>query len=243
MIVKDRAVVLRSIDYQDSSKIVGLLTQENGKVTVIAKGAKSAKSKYAGLLQAGNILEVLFYLKPNREIQVLSDASFEVKAYPIHFDMDKLALLMPTLEMVDQLVNDQEQSVDFFEFLWSMISWIIQEEKSVKSLFPYVLIRLAELSGIAIHFDTEHFNAQWMYYLNSDDGLVSTEAQSGLAIKLLPEQAYYIFLACNRKGKRILEQTFDDYEIKNLIHHLDVYFKQHIEGLRDRRSDEIFNDL
>lgn len=243
MIVKDRAVVLRSIDYQDSSKIVGLLTQKNGKITVIAKGAKSPKSKYAGLLQAGNILEVLFYLKPNRNIQVLSDASLEVKAYPIHFDMDKLALLMPTLEMVDQLVNDQEQSTDFFEFLTGMITWIIQEEKPVKSLFPYVLIRLADLSGIALHVESDSYEAQKIYYLNSDDGLISTETGSGLAIKLLPGQAYYIFLACSRKGKRILEHQFDDFEIKNLIHHLDVYFKQHIEGLRDRRSDEIFNNL
>ncbi len=243
MIIKDRAVVLRCIDYQNSSKIVGLLTQHNGKITVIAKGAKSTKSKYAGLLQAGNILEVLFYVKPSRDIQVLSDASYEVKAYPIHFDMDKLALLMPTLEMVDQLVNDQEESADFFAFLSGMITWIIQEEKPVKTLFPYILIRLADLSGIALHFEMDTFETQHVYYLNSDNGLISSEAHSGLAIKLLPEQAYYIYLACNRKGKRILEQPFDDYELKNLIHHLDVYFKQHIEGLRDRRSDVIFNDL
>ncbi|TNE74775.1 DNA repair protein RecO [bacterium] len=243
MIVKDLGIVLRSIDYQDSSKIVGVLTREHGKITVIAKGAKSPKSKYAGLLQAGNILEMVYYEKPNRDIQVLSDASFETKAYPIHYDMEKLHLLMSTLEMVDQLVNDNEHSSDFFEFLSQMIQWVVQEKESVKHLFPYVLIRLADLSGIALHFEDELFESKNDYFINGDDGLISVESHSGLAIKLLPQQAFYTFLACNRKGKRILETTFDDYEIKNLIHHLDVYFKQHIDGLRDRRSDEIFNGL
>ena len=35
----------------------------------------------------------------------------------------------------------------------------------------------------------------------------------------------------------------DKFELKNLIHHIDVYFKLHIDDLHDRKSDEIFDDI
>lgn len=242
MILKDQAVVLKSIDFQDTSKIIGVLTKEHGKISIIAKGAKNPKSKYAGILQIGNVLEILFYHKDSREIQVLTDASFIVKAYPIHFNMDKLAVLMPTLEMIDQLVSEKAHSGEFFDFAQTYIKWLILEEKSVSVLFPYILVRLAELSGIQLSFEST-YEASTTYFLNGSDGNITEIPESGLSIKLLPNQALYLFLACNKLGKRLQLIPFDTYELKNLIHHLDVYFRQHIEGLRDRKSDDIFNGM
>lgn len=242
MVLKDQAVILKSIDFQDSSKIVGVLTKEHGKISLIAKGAKNPKSKYAGILQIGNVLEILFYHKETREIQILTDASFIVKAYPIHFNMDKLAVLMPTLEMIDQLVSEKAHSEEFFEFAQTYIKWLISEENSVAVLFPYILVRLAELSGIQLSFDGT-YDATKTYFLNGSDGNITEIPESELSIKLFPNQALYLFLACNNLGKRLQTIPFDSLELKNLIYHLDVYFRQHIEGLRDRKSDDIFSGM
>lgn len=242
MVQKDLAIVLKSIDYQDSSKIVGVLSKEHGKISLIAKGAKNPKSKYAGVLQIGNVLEIMFYQKENREIQILTDASFVLKAYPIHFDMEKLSILMPTIEMLDQLVTEKSHAAEFYQFGYSFIEWLIEQQISVKNLFPYVLVRLADLSGIQLSFEGD-FNDESTYFLNGSDGNITLIPESGLSIKLSVNQALYLFLACNQYGKRIQAISFDTFELKNLIHHLDVYFRQHIDGLRDRRSDLIFSGL
>ncbi|MBI5464877.1 MAG: recombination protein O N-terminal domain-containing protein, partial [Ignavibacteriales bacterium] len=43
MIVKTDAVVIKSMKYSDTSKIVALYTKEFGKLSVIAKGARANK--------------------------------------------------------------------------------------------------------------------------------------------------------------------------------------------------------
>ena len=40
MITNSKAIILRCIDYQESSKILTLLTPDHGKIAVIARGAK-----------------------------------------------------------------------------------------------------------------------------------------------------------------------------------------------------------
>jgi DNA repair protein RecO (recombination protein O) len=243
MVVKDQIIVLKTIDFKDTSKIVGVLSKEYGRISLIAKGAKNPKSKFSGVLQAGNILEALYYYKSGRDIHTLSDASFLIKAYPIHFDMEKLSILLPTLEMIEQLVSEQSHTVDFFTFTEGLISWLVQESQPVKTLFPYILVRLAELSGIQLNFENEQFEPEKDYYLNGELGLICTEVSSGLSIKLQPRQAHYLFLACSNRGKSVQNYSMDKFELKNLIHHIDVYFKLHIDDIFDRKSDEIFDDI
>lgn len=45
---KDTAIVLNRIEYAERDRILTLLTKEHGKITVIAKGVRSANSKLAG---------------------------------------------------------------------------------------------------------------------------------------------------------------------------------------------------
>ena len=44
-------VVIRETDYKDNDKIVTFLTAEYGKITVLAKGVKSIKSKNSSAVQ------------------------------------------------------------------------------------------------------------------------------------------------------------------------------------------------
>ena len=74
MIESTDAIVLRAIKYGDTSKIVTLYTRRFGKVAVIAKGARSAKSKFGSALEPMSLIQAVFYRKENREVQLLSQA-------------------------------------------------------------------------------------------------------------------------------------------------------------------------
>lgn len=51
MLSKWEGIVIRTIPYGESNKIVTLLTQEAGKITVMARGAKKPRSKLAAVTQ------------------------------------------------------------------------------------------------------------------------------------------------------------------------------------------------
>ena len=53
-----RAVLLRSIAYRESDRIVTMLTESHGKVALIARGARKSVRRFAGSLEPGCIVEI-----------------------------------------------------------------------------------------------------------------------------------------------------------------------------------------
>ena len=51
MLLKDEAICIRAIDYSETSQIVTFFTREHGKLGVMVKGAKRAKSAFGGPLE------------------------------------------------------------------------------------------------------------------------------------------------------------------------------------------------
>lgn len=75
-LIQTDAIVLHSFDYLESSRILRLATRDAGLQSVLAKGARRARSRFGTALDlfAGGTAQ--FYLKPGRDLNTL--AGFEV---------------------------------------------------------------------------------------------------------------------------------------------------------------------
>ncbi len=70
------AVVLHTLRYGETSKIVRLMTRDHGLQSVIAKGAMSSRSNFGARLQILSEGIARFYLRPSRDLHTLRE--FEV---------------------------------------------------------------------------------------------------------------------------------------------------------------------
>ena len=61
MFISTDAIILKNTPYQDSSIISRLFTREQGKLSVIFKGAKKNKGNLSGIIEPGNIINITFY--------------------------------------------------------------------------------------------------------------------------------------------------------------------------------------
>lgn len=244
MIIHTPAIVLRMVDFKESSKIVTLLTRDQGKVAVMVRGVMKPKSKFAGVIQPGNILDTVFYYKESRSVQNLTEASIERHTWKIRADVIKLAIASASLEMLGQLTHEKEENATLYEFGASLLGWLHDTDLSPLNLFPYVQMRLAFLMGVGIQAGPgcEEVIAPGAF-LNIDEGNIAMQQGSGMAYRLTEGQAQYIAIALGNKKSLILKKDFSAKEIKNLIHHLDVYLKHHIEDVKDRKSDYIFDQI
>ncbi len=240
MITTTKAIILRCIDYQDSSKILTVLSQTHGKISLIAKGAKRPKSKFAGSLEVGNILEVTYYYKSSRGVQTLSEVSIDYQSLEFRKDFERASILYSSLELITQLIHENEENQDFFAFSYNLIKWLGETETVSPSVLPYVQIRLAQLLGVGL---INAINNLETVYLNISSGEVSEQPDSELAYKLSDAQALFIQRVLTTQSKEIFNIQLNDSELKQLVHHLDVYFKYHVEGFKDRRSDSIFQKM
>ena len=89
-IVRTEAFVLKAFRYGETSMIYRLLTRDRGVVPVIARGARSPRSRLGAAVNAFRQLEVTYYDKPGREIQTLSEAEVVSEHREIASSLEKL---------------------------------------------------------------------------------------------------------------------------------------------------------
>ena len=240
MIAKTSAVVLKVINFSESSLIVTMMTIEHGKIAMIAKGARKPRNKFSGLLCPGQILEVVYYYKSTRNIQTLTEADYLHKLFRLRTDVFKMSLALSVLELVNQLTHENEINVPVFNFLIRFLPWLNDYSSPSKLILPYVQIQLADLSGIGLQRnETDESNV----YLNISNGEITNIPEGNSTIKLTHDQYTFIKLAVDVKKSSIFDLNLAKNELKDLIHHLDKYFRYHIEGIKERKSDHIFDQL
>lgn len=241
MITTSKAIILRCIDYQNSSKIITVLSQAHGKIALIAKGAKKPKSKLAGVIEVGNILEVTYYFKASRNIQTLSEASIIYQSLNFRKDFERASILYSSLELISQLVHENEENDQTFSFVFNFIRWLGDVEEIHASIFAYVQLRLTQITGIGLIDQSS--DSDETVYLNISSGTLADDPDSELAYKLTKKQSHFLKMGINTRNTDIFKIGIANSELKQLIYHLDVYFKYHIEGFKDRRSDTIFEQM
>jgi DNA repair protein RecO (recombination protein O) len=107
--VKDQAICLRAMDYSETSQIVTLLTRSHGRIQVIAKGAKRAKSSFGGPIERFSRGEILYLPNENsslytlREFHQLYDLVLTMSR---HLDAYHCALL--GTELLTKLIHDHD---------------------------------------------------------------------------------------------------------------------------------------
>ena len=241
MITHTRAIILRSVDYQESSKIITVLSQEHGKIALIARGARKPKSKLAGSIEVGNIIDAVYYYKSTRGVQSLTESSVAYASLSFRMDIEKAAILYAVLELAAQLVHDNEVNDQVFAFLNTFIQWLGEEEEVDPGLFPYVQVRCATICGIGLTDEIEDPGKN--VFLNITSGSISNEIDSELSYKLNVSQAQFLQSAISSRQRNVFGIGLKGVELKQLIRHLDVYYKYHIDGFKERRSDPIFEQM
>lgn len=99
-LIETEGLILKSFGLSEADKIVVLLTQNQGLVRGVAKGAKRLKSKFGGALEPFSIVQVEYFQKEERELvsirQIELVKSFFESAGNIQF-LQKFAYLAELL--------------------------------------------------------------------------------------------------------------------------------------------------
>lgn len=230
---------MKTVDFQESSLIVTVFSEEHGKIALIAKGAKKSRSKFMGMIQPGRLLSVIYYYKPTRSVQTLSDATYEYRLDSLTMEMSKMAVTMGFLELVTQVIHEGEINDPVYQFTRRFLIWLDRQEQVSTALFPYLQIRLADLLGLALQPVLD--NKTGRCYFNISEGTLAGQADAENAVLLTGRQRSFILDVLESRKAAVLHHNLDQKELKSLIHHLDVYFRYHLEGIKPRSSDAIFD--
>jgi len=167
-IVRTEAVVLRSLDYGETSQIVTLFTREKGKVGVMAKGARRPKSSFGATLQPMAYTQAVFYYKPTRTLQTLSESSHVESFHRLRRDLRRITVGLRIVELVDALMEAEDPAPDVFSLLVRAFRRLNAAGRRFPNVWPYVQLRFAQRLGVAPAVDRERVEA-----VTGDEGVLS----------------------------------------------------------------------
>jgi DNA repair protein RecO (recombination protein O) len=145
-IIKTEAMVLTKMDYGDTSKIVSLYTKDYGKLSAIIKGGRSPKSKIGLMVDPLNHIQVVFYKKDSRELQLISNADLITHFTLIKDDLEKLKYSHAVLELLKNLTVDHEVNEKLFKGVIRILNLINSGGEQPVILFGrFFMFFLAEL--------------------------------------------------------------------------------------------------
>ncbi|BBM68579.1 DNA repair protein RecO [Rhodothermus marinus] len=149
MIIRTEAIVLRTLPYGETSLIASLFTRAKGRLSVMAKGARLPGSRFGGTLQPPSCLQVVFYYRPTRELQTLSESSFAQYLSELGRNLEKLTLSLRMVELVHALLPPEEPMPEFFETFWQVLARLDAAPTRAWNLLPWFQLRLAAALGFA----------------------------------------------------------------------------------------------
>ena len=144
MIVKTEAVVVKRMDYRDTSLIVNLLTREFGRLTVIAKGARDPRNRLGPLLDSMNHLQVVLYKKEGRDLHLVTQCASLQRFPQLTTDLARLGCSLSILELGYTVSEAEEESTALFSSVVDALGAIDRGENptSVLLLFESRLLSL-----------------------------------------------------------------------------------------------------
>jgi DNA repair protein RecO (recombination protein O) len=106
MLTQDEGIVLRHIALGETSWIASLLTSQCGRIRLVARGARTPRSRLGPLLELGNDLDLVFDLRPGRDLGYLREASVRQRPLAGARDLAAIAVGMAILEILERAIPE-----------------------------------------------------------------------------------------------------------------------------------------
>lgn len=246
-ILRTNAVVLRTIDYGETSRIVTLFTQENGRMSVMAKGARTSKSRFGSTLEPLAHVQAMVFCKSGRDLQMLTETS-HVHTWPgIRQSLDKLKLGYRLLELTNALMHQEESNPAVYSLLVAVLSALNAGEERTENLWPWFQLRLAGLLGFGPAFEANVVKELTAEYgmLDMTSGHIAAYGEAELqAGRRASRRALRAFAVLSRAALRdAMNMRMDDtlsLEVSALVA---AYVTWHVEGSYPTRTAKVFAQL
>src|SRR5438132_14275147 len=105
---KAMALVIRTADWSDTSRIATLWTREFGKVRVLAKGARRLKSNFDSALDLLSVCSIVLLRKSSGNLDLLTEAQV-VRRFPqLRADLPALYAAYYVAELLSEWTQDYD---------------------------------------------------------------------------------------------------------------------------------------
>ncbi|BDG08047.1 DNA repair protein RecO [Anaeromyxobacter paludicola] len=146
------AVVLRTTDYGESDRVVSLFTEERGKLSAFARGARASRKRFGGALEPFTVLVASLKERPSGDLYGLETVSVRAAFGGIRGDLTRIACAGYACDLARELTRDAEPHPELFQLLCDYLALLDRAPARPAALRAFELGALRE-AGFAPRLD------------------------------------------------------------------------------------------
>jgi DNA repair protein RecO len=151
MIASTEAIILKSMKYRDSSKLLTAYTEEFGRCSLVANGARRAKNKFGSALEPMACSRLTFYKHTGRDLHTLSNAETAVPMRNMTESFERITTGIALCEVVYASQMHEEQNKPLYNLLRSVLIALNAAPSNEQTLLIWFQARYATMLGFALN--------------------------------------------------------------------------------------------
>jgi DNA repair protein RecO (recombination protein O) len=145
---KTLAIVLRVVEFSESSYVTTLFTEDFGKITALAKGARRPKSAFENALDLLAVSRVVFIRKSSDAMDLLTEAKLERRFRAGLRDLRRLYAGFYVIELLQSLTDERDPHRELFRQSLQTLESLDDNADVADGLLRFELSLLRELGHL-----------------------------------------------------------------------------------------------
>lgn len=142
--IKLNGIVLKETDFEDTSKILTLLTDKKGKIQVISKNCKRTHNSLIGVSQP--LIYSEFILKKSNDIYLIVSASIIESFFEISKSLDQTIYASYFIELIDNFLDFEQEDENYLRLLLNTL-FLLKNNFDKEVLARIFEIKVLSISG------------------------------------------------------------------------------------------------
>jgi DNA repair protein RecO (recombination protein O) len=145
---KTLAIVIRLVEFSESSYVATLFTEDFGKITGLAKGARRPKSAFENALDLLAISRVVFIRKSSESMDLLTEARLERPFRVASRDLERLYAGYYVAELLQALTDQRDPHPSVFRAARQTLDGLNNHSDVATSVLRFELLTLRNLGHL-----------------------------------------------------------------------------------------------
>jgi DNA repair protein RecO (recombination protein O) len=239
MIEKTRAIVLHQLKYSDAGIVVQVYSRQFGRLSFLIKGMRNKKGgKHNASFQPLSIIDIVFYHKESRGMQMLKEYSMAYSTTGINGNIQKCCIAIFLGEVLNSVLKEESPQEELFDYINDSIIYLNKCTEGVMNF------HIAFLTGLTAYLGFEPGKK-----LNPEDSFF--DMLNGEFVKLPPLHGNYASSEISVIFSQFFISKWDSLatipltgSLRNeALETLLRYYSLHLPGLKKINSLEILKEV
>jgi len=240
MLQNTTGIVLRTLKYSDSSDIVDIYTESNGRASFIVTASRSRKSAVKRVLfQPLSVIDIEFDFRPAVNLYRIKEVKSAFPFNTIPYDPYKSAIALFLSEFLYRTLQEEAENTPLFEYLTYSIAWLDECRADFANFHLVFLMRTSRFLGLYPNID-DYSNEDYFDMVNASFTPHRPEMHSHY---LAGEEALRLTRLMRMNYETMSLFPMNRVDRNRCLEIMCEYYQLHIPGFKDLKSLSVLQEL